>query len=196
VKSYLSIALLLCGLPLQAQTADIRLLRNFNLERNRSQDPTFLFVTYTVTPLNILVPIGIGVHHLVERDSITKSRVLLVGGTLITAAAITTALKYAVNRPRPFVTYTDLDPRVHVGPYSFPSGHSSAAFALATSLTMAYPKWYIGIPAFAWAAAAGYSRLHLGVHYPSDVLAGALIGSGSAWLSGKLNNWLLQKWSR
>jgi membrane-associated phospholipid phosphatase len=196
VKYYLSILLLLLIPTLHAQTTDIRLLRDFNLGRNRSLDPTFLFVTHTVAPLNIIVPVGVGVHYLVQRDSITKNRVLLIGGTLVTAAILTTSLKYAVNRPRPFRTYTDIDPRVHVGRYSFPSGHTSAAFALATSITMAYPKWYVGVPAFVWAAAAGYSRLHLGVHYPSDVLAGALIGSGSAWLNWKLNSWLLRKWSR
>ena len=58
---------------------------------------------------------------------------------------------------------------------------------------MEYPKWYIIAPSFAWASAVGYSRMHLGVHYPSDVAVGAIIGSGSAYLSYKANKWINKK---
>lgn len=193
MRSKLCFLSLLLVVALAAQDSDIRLLRNFNLDRNRSWDPVFLTVTHSVTPLNLAIPVGMGIQYIVQRDSSAKSRLLIVAGALGTAAVLTTSLKYAVNRKRPFVTYPDLDPRVHVGPYSFPSGHTSAAFSLATSLAIAVPKWYVVAPAFVWATAAGYSRLHLGVHYPSDVLFGALIGSGSAWLSWKMNDWLMRK---
>jgi undecaprenyl-diphosphatase len=76
---------------------------------------------------------------------------------------------------------------------SFPSGHTSVAFSTATSLYLAYPKWYVAVPAFTYAASVGYSRMYLGVHYPSDVLAGAVIGAGSAWLMYKANKWLFKK---
>jgi membrane-associated phospholipid phosphatase len=58
---------------------------------------------------------------------------------------------------------------------------------------MAYPKWYVVVPSFVWASSVGYSRMHLGVHYPSDVLVGALVGSGSAVLMNKANEWLNKK---
>jgi membrane-associated phospholipid phosphatase len=74
-----------------------------------------------------------------------------------------------------------------------PSGHTSTAFATATSLSMAYPKWYVIIPSYAWASSVGYSRMHLGVHYPSDVFIGAIVGSGSAFLTHKANQWLEKK---
>jgi membrane-associated phospholipid phosphatase len=58
---------------------------------------------------------------------------------------------------------------------------------------LAFPKWYVAIPAFSYAGAVGYSRLDLGVHYPSDVLAGALLGSGTAYLNWKINKALHKK---
>ena len=66
------------------------------------------------------------------------------------------------------------------------------AFATATSLSLTYPKWYIIVPAYSWAGAVGYSRMHLGVHYPSDVFIGALVGAGSAWLTHAMNKKLLK----
>jgi membrane-associated phospholipid phosphatase len=56
-----------------------------------------------------------------------------------------------------------------------------------------YPKWYIIVPSICWAGAVGYSRMHLGVHYPSDVVAGALVGAGSAWLTHYVNKKLIAK---
>jgi undecaprenyl-diphosphatase len=106
-------------------------------------------------------------------------------------------LKYVFHRVRPCNLYPQV-PLLIRRPlsYSFPSGHTSAAFALATSMSIAYPKWYIIGPAFLWATAIGYSRMDLGVHYPSDVLIGALVGAGSAWLSYEINKKLIFSHSR
>ena len=79
------------------------------------------------------------------------------------------------------------------GSPSFPSGHTSDAFSLATALSIVYPKWYVVVPAYAWAVTVGYSRMALGVHYPGDVLAGALIGAGSAYLCFRGQLWLQKK---
>lgn len=61
---------------------------------------------------------------------------------------------------------------------SFPSGHAASAFAFATAVGIALPP--AGIPATATAALVAYSRIHTGVHYPSDAIAGAVIGAGLA----------------
>ncbi|HSC36729.1 MAG TPA: phosphatase PAP2 family protein, partial [Chitinophagaceae bacterium] len=74
--------------------------------------------------------------------------------------------------------------------YSFPSGHTSSAFAMATSISMSYPKWYVIAPCYLWAGTVGVSRIVLGVHYPSDVLAGALVGMGSAYVTNRATRWL------
>ena len=73
---------------------------------------------------------------------------------------------------------------------SFPSGHTAAAFSLATSLSITYPKWYVIAPSAIWACGVGFARMNQGVHYPSDVLTGAAIGVGCAFVNVYVNRWL------
>lgn len=104
------------------------------------------------------------------------------------AISISTALKYAVSRPRPYNTYPgDIIKRDNAGPYSFPSGHTTAAFGVATSLSLTYKKWYVATPAYLYAGLVAYSRMRLGMHYPTDVLTGALLSTGSGFLTWKLD---------
>ncbi len=168
--------------PVQSQNVDIDLLRDINLHRNKSLDGTLKAITNTAVPFTFGAPVvmyGIG---LIEGDSAIKQKAIYIGASVISSAVLTTILKKAVNRPRPFVTYPDIEKLSDGGSGSFPSGHTSSAFSLATSLSLAYPKWYVIAPSLVWAGAVGYSRMDLGVHYPSDVLAGAALGAGSAWL--------------
>ncbi len=166
-----------------AQNWDIDLLNEINLERNKSLDPSFKFITNSVSPMSIGAPIAVLGIGIIQKDSSLKSKGIFMVEAFCVNAFTTTAMKLAFKRDRPFVTYPFLDKQAEAGSYSFPSGHTSSAFALATSLSLAYPKWYVVAPSYVYACAAGYSRMHLGVHYPSDVLAGAIVGAGSAVLS-------------
>lgn len=119
-----------------------------------------------------------------------KQKAVVIGETFLVSAFITVVSKQLIKRERPYLRYAELEPVVFENSYSMPSGHTSTAFATATSLSLSYPKWYVIAPSFIWAGSVGYSRMHLGVHYPSDVLIGALVGSGSALLMHKANHWL------
>lgn len=101
---------------------------------------------------------------------------------LVTSHLAVRVLKRHTERPRPYLVLADSRSVVAPLPdYSFPSGHTAASFALATVLAAYWPAWMT--VAFGAAILVGLSRTYLGHHYPSDVLAGALIGMLFAYLS-------------
>jgi len=136
----------------------------------------FLFPTISLYSQNIDI-------YILKDININRNRNLDYSFRGITNSAIfSNILKYTVNRPRPFITYPFLEKVTSGGSLSFPSGHTCDAFTLATSVSIACPKWYVITPSYGWAGSKAYSRMDLGVQYPSDVLAGAIIGVGSAYL--------------
>lgn len=85
-------------------------------------------------------------------------------------------IKNLVARPRPFVTFPELRILIPTpSEFSFPSGHTSSSFAAAAVFYRHLPK-KLGVLAILLAGLIGLSRLYVGVHYPTDVLAGALTG--------------------
>lgn len=178
---------------MNAQNIDITILRDININRNTSLDPTFKVITNSALPITVATPLIIYSVGLIKKDSTIKKQALFIGESFLVSAFITTALKYSIKRERPFKSYPDIEKATSATGLSFPSGHTSVAFSTATSLSMEFPKWYIIAPSFVWATAVGYSRMHLGVHYPNDVVAGAIVGSGSAYLSYKMNKWINKK---
>jgi membrane-associated phospholipid phosphatase len=185
--------LLFCFSISNAQNSDIDLLKKINLNRNTNLESTMIGITNSTIPISVGTPIIIYAVGLIEKDSTTKKKAIFIGETLAASVFISVALKSITKRDRPYDTYPEIDNVTVENSYSFPSAHTSSAFATATSLSMAYPKWYVIAPTFLWAGAVGYSRMYLGVHYPTDVLAGAIIGSGSAFLCYKLNKWINKK---
>jgi undecaprenyl-diphosphatase len=96
-------------------------------------------------------------------------------GAVALADLLAVALKAVVDVDRPPVRYASPDPLVRVPTdHSFPSGHTATSFAAALILARAVPRraWLF----YVLAAAIGFSRIYVGVHYPIDVLGGALLG--------------------
>ncbi len=103
-------------------------------------------------------------------------------------------LKNLVARPRPWVALVELLPLVEEhDPSSFPSGHTTAAFAFAAAVWNSDSKRWMKWGSLSLAILMGYSRLHVGVHYPSDVLAGVCIGLFAGWAAWKFTKKLAQK---
>ncbi len=101
---------------------------------------------------------------------------LMLVAILITCVIGSCFLKPLTARPRPFTFYPEVEILVSKPKsFSFPSGHTFIAFASAVVLT--YMNYKVGIAAFVLAIAIAFSRLYFFVHFPSDVLAGALLGT-------------------
>ncbi len=177
-----------------SQNTDLILLKSINQNEYSQWDAAMKITSTSVFPFA-----GLSAGGILLVGYINKDKELMRSGckTIIAIAAavlFTEALKYSVQRPRPFVTYpNDIVMRTDASDYSFPSGHTYLAFATATSLTLSTKKWYVAVPAYLLASFIGYSRMRLGVHYPSDVLCGAILGAGTALLTWQIDKWMRNK---
>jgi undecaprenyl-diphosphatase len=94
------------------------------------------------------------------------------GGAWVSASV----LKKIFVIQRPYLTLENILPVIEIPSFSFPSGHAASMAGLAVAVYALNPKW--GVILFAMAILTGLSRIVLGVHYPSDVLAGWILGAG------------------
>lgn len=128
-----------------------------------------------------------------------RKKTRLIGFTVLLALLfdfliINVVLKPIIARPRPFVVNELIQPIItNVNPYrSFPSGHSGGSFSAMLALYRWVPK-KIGIPAVILAALVAFSRLYMGVHYPTDILAGLMVGIVSSCLAYFVVKWAQKK---
>ncbi len=178
---------------LYSQNIDITLLKYINLNRNKALDELFkAFSNYTAIIAYGLPLILLG-YSFFKKNTKTRKKAYYIGISVIISGIISTIIKHSINRPRPFITYTFIEKVSSGGSPSFPSGHTTDAFAFATAVSIAYPKWYVIISSYTWAGIIGYSRMNLGVHYPSDVLAGIFLGSSTAFILYKFQKWINKK---
>ncbi|TSA43733.1 MAG: phosphatase PAP2 family protein [Chitinophagaceae bacterium] len=195
-RIYRCLLVVLCFLvqtAVQAQNADINLLKSINNNESSFKNSFFKADAQSVAIINIAAPAALFIAGELKHNKQLKKDALYMTGAFVLSSVITQATKRIVQRERPFDKYSFIVKRSSGGGYSFPSGHTSAAFTTATSLSLLFPKWYVVVPAFLWAGSVGYARMYQGVHYPSDVLAGALVGAGSAWLGWKVQKWMDHK---
>ena len=106
-------------------------------------------------------------------------------------------LKHLVGRTRPWIDVAGLIPLVNEpDPNSFPSGHTCAAFAAGLTWARTLPKTWMRATALVLAVCMGLSRLYVGVHYPTDVLAGAVVGALCAWAAWEVGVGISRCWKR
>lgn len=198
MHKFTTIILLWCSFSIfstqiSAQNTDIELLRDINGSTSTGLRQYSKLISNTTTAVAVSAPIAMGVVALINKDDDLLKNAIYVGVSIGVDGTLTYSMKKIVNRPRPHTTYPDIYAYQPETSLSFPSGHTSLAFTTATALSLKYPKWYVIAPSYFWACSVGYSRMNLGMHYPSDVLAGAIIGAGSAYITYKVNNWFWKK---
>lgn len=192
-----NLLVLVCLLPLfggHAQAWDIN-----SVDKINSWDRGFVReyskgASRTTPYLVVGIPAAMAIYGGITKNEPLFKDALYIGTSVIEAVALTYSIKFMTDRRRPYEKYPDrIDPSSKESDSSFPSSHTSAAFSLATSLSIKYPKWYVIAPSFTWACSVGFARMNEGVHYPSDVIGGALIGSGCAVANIYVNRWLIKR---
>lgn len=163
------------------QQFDDQVLINLSEARTPEKTSFFLFLSNHNDWVNVGVPVGLLAGGIISDDKKMRQNALYVASSSAVNVLFTMLIKKVVKRPRPFLANVKIKAVYQPSHYSFPSGHTSTAFTTATALSQAYPKWYVVLPSYLWAGSVGYSRLYLGVHYPTDVAAGAILGTGTAF---------------
>lgn len=147
-------------------------------------NPVFEALTYAGRFGLIWIGIALLLAILYRRWGLLALTVIAIA---VTDVAVT-ALKALIDRPRPPLRYAEPEPLVRT-PHdaSFPSGHAATSFAAAAMLSFAFPR--LRAPFALLAAAVAFSRVYVGVHYPLDVVVGAVLGI----LIAALLAWLVQR---
>ncbi len=190
-KIFITLLVLFAFFISSAQNWDIDLAKDINPQNPDSR--VWKSISSSTYFISAAIPICMMGTGMVKKDAVMKKRSVELFKAVILELAVSELMKTAINRQRPGEKYPgEIFPYKTIYGRSFPSGHSSLTFSEAASISLQYQKWYISVPAYTWAALVGYSRVYLGVHYPSDVLAGACVGIGSAYLVHWLNKKVLK----
>ena len=148
----------------------------------RARNNTVTSIFDNVQPLGNEYAIGIvGAFYIYGeffKDPRAKTTALdSIAATAIASGIVTNSFKYVIGRGRPTDARGAYNFRPFSGQDSFSSGHTTEAFALASVISEHYGSLWVQVPAYGLASAVGYARLNNNRHWPSDVLAGAVIGT-------------------
>lgn len=165
---------------------DVKIFRAFNNIGGSFTNTLVNITNESLTPVTIAAPVGMYIAARINKNHYDESSAILLGLSELTSAAVTFGIKKTVQRDRPYRLLNNVnltDTNSVSGTYSFPSGHSSGSFVISTLLTLRYPDkpWLIA-GLYTWSTLVSLGRMYWGVHYPSDVLTGMLVGAGSAAL--------------
>ncbi len=192
----LFLQLLICGFPLFsiAQNFDITTLKSINEKESNFKNRYANFSSNSTIPISIASPLTILSIGLITKDKSLQKDGFAIAGSFVLNTIVTQAAKHSIKRERPYQTYSFIIKRTDADiNTSMPSGHTSTAFFTATALSLRYKKWYVIAPSYLYAISVAWARMYQGVHYPTDVFVGALMGSTSAWLGYKLQKVIFKK---
>lgn len=167
---------------MQFSTYDIALLTWLHNHLIPDSVPVLQFISDTTTFVSIALVLMLLLAAWIKKSKTRRMQFFILVTVLLAAAIVSQGLKGIVSRDRPFTTYPDIEKLSSGGDSSFPSGHTLEAFAMAAAIARLFSRKRAIMPVYAWAALVAYSRMALGVHYPSDVLAGILIGTFLGWI--------------
>ncbi len=161
---------------------DLGITRDLNawaLHHDGLEDPISAYAAASEA-LFVLLLVALAVVVWGRMRTIARRAAVAAAASTGVALLIGQVLSHIVDRPRPFVAHPTLIHLFapHAADGSFPSDHTTAAFAIATAILLRNRLW--GALALVAAAALGVSRVVIGVHYPLDVIAGAALGAGVA----------------
>ena len=160
-------------------SADFAILEWINHNRIEPLDEVIVGFSYITTFVSVGLVFVILLISLLRKQGYKYA--IQLTATLLVTAFLSFTIKTLTNRERPFETYESIEKLSTGGSSSFPSGHTFEAFAVAMAISLMYPRRKVVIPIMIWAVLVGYSRMALGVHYPTDVLAGMILGILLAW---------------
>lgn len=161
---------------------DIAILTWMNHHYIPGSLPLLQGVSFITTYVSLAIILATLIVALVKRSRSLRQIFFVLAAVLALSGILSPLLKSMIYRERPFYTHEHIEKRSTGGESSFPSGHAMEAFAMATAVMLCFRKRAFTVLVFIWAALVGYSRITLGVHYPSDVVGGMIIGAGIGWL--------------
>ena len=198
MKHFIVLMFAVCSLSAQDVGVDYfgwdgRVVYEINSIKSEGLKNVSRFMSDAASTVYVTVPASIYAYSVLaselDKPSADRRYAAETGIQALTTLGITygiaVATKIIVDRERPYLAYPGMiiNGEGQNDKYlsSFPSGHSAGAAAIATTMMLRYPKWYVIVPSVGYTLWMGFSRMNLGVHYLTDVLAGYAVGAGVAY---------------